>query len=445
MGISGLLACALGTLAAVQFVLLLWQSFARAKLARERDGFFARALAAEAEVTARDAALATERARSDENRDRLQDAFRGLAATALEGNARQFLDLAKTSLARDAASARADLEARQVAIDGALGPVREALERYEAGTRELEKERQRSYALVESELKRVVESGTKLAAETAALKNALKKPHVRGRWGEAQLKNCIELAGMSEFADVSFQDSSRDIDGARLVPDMTVRMPGGRVVVVDAKTPLEAFLGSMEADTDEGRGSELARHGRHLREHVKKLSTRAYADQVKGSADFTILFLPNESFLYAALETQPDIMDFALEKKVLIATPPTLIGLLKVIRFGWNEERLARNAEAISEAAGKLHKRLVDFVTAFEGIGKHLDRARAEYDIGSKRLHGHVLSQARKMEALGGRSAKDLPVNLVAEMSKDALLELGDDVPIVLPAPIGTSFIGPEA
>jgi DNA recombination protein RmuC len=183
---------------------------------------------------------------------------------------------------------------------------------------------------------------------------------------------------------------------------MTVRMPGGRVVVVDAKTPLDAFLASIEAEGDEARAAELARHGRHLREHVKRLATRAYAEQIKGSADFAILFLPNESFLYAALESQPDIMEFALEKKILIATPPTLIGLLKVIRFGWNEERVARNAEAIAEAGRKLHKRLASFVEAFDGIGKHLDRARAEYETGAKRLQGQVLAQARKMEELGG-------------------------------------------
>ena len=334
-------------------------SFARARLQRERDAALERALKAEAALALAGQAIEAERARTT--------------------------------------------------IESTLAPVREALERVERGTRELERERQRSYALVESELKKVAEAGVRLAGETAALKNALKKPHVRGRWGETQLKNCIELAGMSEHCDVEFQRVSRGEDGDRLIPDMIVRMPGGRVVIVDAKTPLDAFIASLEAETEEARAAELARHGRHLRDHVKRLATRAYSDQVEGSADFTVLFLPNESFLYAALEAQPDIVDFALEKKILIATPPTLIGLLKVIRFGWNEDRLARNAEAISAAASKLHKRLVDFVESFEAAGCALDRARAEYDVAAKRLHGPVLARAREMEALGGRSAKELP------------------------------------
>ena len=309
-------------------------------------------------------------------------------------------------------------EESQAQAAQALQPIRDALERYERAAAEIERDRQRSYALVEAELKRVAESGAKLAAETSALKSALKKPHVRGRWGEAQLQNCIEIAGMSEHSDVSFQSENRDQDGARLVPDMIVRMPGGRAVVVDAKTPIDAFLASLECDDEEARALEIARHGRHVREHVKKLSSRAYSDQIKGSADFTVMFLPNESFLYAALETQPDVMDFALERKVLIATPPTLIGLLKVIRFGWNEERLAQNAALISEAGSRLHKRLVEFVDTFESVGKHLDRAHAEFLSGSKRLHGHVLVEARKMEALGAKSAKDLPARAIDELSE---------------------------
>jgi DNA recombination protein RmuC len=272
----------------------------------------------------------------------------------------------------------------------------------------LEKDRTKTIQSLDGEIKKVVESNLRLAKETTALKDALKRPHVRGRWGEMQLRNCIDLAGMSEFADVSFQDTTSDDEGARHIPDMIVRMPGGRRVIVDAKTPIDAFLAALDAPTEEARRLEMARHGRHLKEHVKRLSTRAYAEVIKESADFTVLFLPNESFLYAALEAEPDVVEFALQKKVLIATPPTLIGLLKVIRYGWSEERLAENAQKISELGQELHKRLCDFVDTYVTVGKHIDKAKEEFEKGRARLESRVLVQARRFEALGAKSNKSL-------------------------------------
>jgi DNA recombination protein RmuC len=337
------------------------------------------------------------------------DSFKSLAATALEGNNRQFLELAKSVLSKESELAKGDLEKRQQAIDSLLTPLHTTLSQYQSQTQQMERERQKSYLNVETELRRVIETGLELNAQTAALKDALKRPHVRGRWGEVQLKNCIELSGMSEFCDVSFQDQSETAEGAALRPDMTVRMPGGRLVVVDAKTPLDAFLMSLESTSEEKRAIEMARHGVIVKEHVKKLSLRAYHEHLKESPDFTVMFLPNESFLYAALETQSDLVEFALQKKILIATPPTLIGLLKVIRYGWNEARMAQNAMKISEAGTELHKRLVDFVEAFDDMGHHLDKARDAFETGRKRLHSRVIVQAKRMEVLGAKSSKELP------------------------------------
>jgi DNA recombination protein RmuC len=286
--------------------------------------------------------------------------------------------------------------------------VSEALARYQDQIEKLEKDRARAFTTIDSELKRVAEGSVTLARETTALKDALKRPHVRGRWGEVQLRNCIELAGMSEYADVSFQASTTDQEGRRHQPDMVVRMPGGRSVIVDAKTPIDAFLNSLEATTDEQRGVELARHGKHVKAHVQQLSTRAYADSHKESADFTVLFLPNESFLYAALESEPDVVEYAIQRKVLIATPPTLVGLLKVIRFGWNEQKLAENAHKISLLGQELHKRVADFAETYESVGKALEKAKDEYDKGRMRLESRVLSQARKFEVLGAKSNKTL-------------------------------------
>ncbi len=330
------------------------------------------------------------------------------AKEALTSNSEFFLSLAKKTLEKESELSQAELERKKIQIEDLVAPLTKKLEEYQAQIQNLEKERVRSYSNVEAELKRVVEVGVTLNQETAALKNALKKPHVRGRWGEVQLKNCVELAGMSEYADVTFQNSQTNDDGQRLIPDLTVRMPGGRLVIVDAKTPIEAFISSLEATSEEVRATELARHGRHVKEHVKKLSQKAYSENLKSTADFTVMFLPNESFLYAALETEPDLVEFAIQKKILIATPPTFIGLLKVIRFGWNEERLAENAQKISEVGVELHKRVSDFLDAYTGIGRHLDKAKQEYESGLGRLQTRVLPQAKKLEALGAKSNKEL-------------------------------------
>ncbi len=345
---------------------------------------------------------------SQQNEAILLERFRSLATQTLEGNSQQFLQLARATLEKENVVAKSEMEKSRSEISHLVEPLKKKLEEYDTHLQHIERERQKSYTHVEFELKRVAELSGTLSRETSALKNALKKPHVRGRWGEVQLKNCVELAGMSEYADITFQDNTLVGDGQRLIPDMTVRMPGGRLIVVDAKTPIDAFISSLEATDDDTRATELARHGRHVKEHIKQLSSKAYSEHLKNSADFTVLFLPNESFLYAALETDPGIMEFALQKKILISTPPTLIGLLKVVRYGWSEERLAENAQRISEVGTELHKRLADFVDAFLGIGKHLDKAKSEYDQGLSRLQSRVLVQAHRLEELGVKSTKTI-------------------------------------
>jgi DNA recombination protein RmuC len=345
-------------------------------------------------------------------RTQLGNAFQSLAATALKSNNEQFIVLAKEVLAKQTQAAQGDLTQKQQAVAALIKPIQETLDKYQKHVGDLEKNRGESLARLETEIKHVMETGRVLSVETRALKDALKKPHVRGRWGELQLRNCIELSGMSEYADVTFQDASHDQDGDLMIPDMTVKMPGGRVVVVDAKTPIDAFIASLEATTDEMRNAEMARHGRQVKDHVRRLATRAYSEKLASSPDFMVMFLPNESFLYGALEAEPHLVEFALEKKILIATPPTLVGLLKVIRYGWNEEKLARNAQQISEAGKELHKRLVDFVETFVDIGKHIDKAKEKYDTGMRSLNSRVIVQARRMEMLGAKGNKELPEEL---------------------------------
>lgn len=340
----------------------------------------------------------------DRLKSELLTSIQEMTQQSIAGNSQQFLELAKSNFDKDQALSKSSIEKL-------VNPISEMLAGYQKQLDSIERERHQSFAKIENEIKRVAESTHQLSVSTNSLKSALKRPHVRGRWGEVQLKNCIELAGMSEYADVNFQDAQR-IDEKVLVPDMTVRMPGGRVVVVDAKTPIDAFLSSLEATSDEQKFVEMTRHGRQVKEHVRKLATRAYNEAIPDTADFTVMFLPNESFLYAALEVEPDLVEFALQKKVLVATPPTLIGLLKVIRFGWNEARLAENAAKISEAGMELHKRLCDFVQTFVDIGKHLEKARTEYDAAMTRLESRVIVQARRLEKLGAKSAKELPEGL---------------------------------
>lgn len=348
----------------------------------------------------------------EDARIKLSDAFQSLAASALQTNNEQFILLAKEVLEKQTQAAKGDLTQKQQAVASLIKPIQETLDKYQKHVGDLEKNRGESLARLETEIKHVMETGRVLSLETRALKDALKKPHVRGRWGELQLRNCIELAGMSEYADVTFQDVSHDKDGDLMIPDMTVKMPGGRIVIVDAKTPIDAFIASLEATTDEMRNTEMARHGRQVKDHVRRLATRAYSEKLGNSPDFMVMFLPNESFLYGALEAEPNLVEFALEKKILIATPPTLVGLLKVIRYGWNEEKLARNAQQISEAGKELHKRLVDFVETFVDIGKHIDKAKEKYDTGMRSLNSRVIVQARRMETLGAKGNKDLPEEL---------------------------------
>lgn len=338
----------------------------------------------------------------------MQTAFAKTAQDALKGSNEEFLKMAELAMSKHQQIAVNDLDQKKGEIHNLVAPLKDSLALFYREVTTMEKERQRSYAIVEAEIKKVIENSAELSKETRALKNALKKPHVRGRWGEVQLKNCVELAGMSEFADVHFQDYIEQ-DGKILIPDMTVKMPGGRNVVVDAKTPIDAFLASLEATTDEEKNAEMLRHGKQVKEHIKKLSLKSYGERLSDSADFTVMFLPNESFLYAALETQPDLVEYALDKQILVATPPTFVGLLKVIRFGWNEERLTKNAEEISNIGRELHKRVCDFLETYEEVGRSLRTAQEKYDVGFKRLNSKVIVQAKRMESLGAKSHKELP------------------------------------
>lgn len=325
---------------------------------------------------------------------RIRDSIKVLAKDVVDQNSEVFLK-----------QAEARLELHQKTFEGTLLPLKESLKRVDEQAQSLESARQKAFGEIAKGLENVVASSQSVAREAGGLKDALKKPHVRGRWGEAQLQNCMELAGMSEHCDITFQDSFEGEDG-RLIPDMTVKMPGGRLIVVDAKTPREAFDEYIEAPDEETRKAALLRHGRQVLSHVESLAKKDYGVRKDHSPDFVVMFLPNESFLYAALEGQPNLVEAALAKRILIASPPTLVGLLKVIRYGWTETRLADDAQKIAKEGAVLHKRISEVFANFANLGKNLDNAKAAFDTAQFNLNSRVLVSARRLEALGAANGK---------------------------------------
>lgn len=364
---------------------------------------------------------------SDESR--IRDTIQVLAQNVVDQNSEAFLK-----------KAEARMELHQRTFEGTLLPLKESLKRIDEQAQTLESARQKAFGEIAKGLENVVASAQTVAREAGGLKDALKKPHVRGRWGEAQLQNCMELAGMSEHCDITFQESF-DVEDGRLIPDMTVKMPGGRLIVVDAKTPREAFDEYIEAADDETRKAALLRHGRQVLSHVESLAKKDYGTKKDHSPDFVVMFLPNESFLYAALEGQPNLVEAALAKRILIASPPTLVGLLKVVRYGWTETRLADDAQKIAKEGATLHKRISAVFANFATLGKNLDNARSAFDAAQYNMNSRVLVSARRLEALGASSGKSVDalqlaaVHLPSDKEDVPALVAGEDPDVGLFSP----------
>lgn len=371
------------------------------QLEREKSG-------QEASLQEREEALQRERRQLDGLKDQFRSQFAELSADALRANNQTFLDTARKELQLKNVESEGELARRQEKIEEMVRPLQEGLKAVQEAAREMEAKRERSFGTIEQQLRDSVEAATEVARQASALKDALKRPNVRGRWGEVQLKNCIDLAGMDEHCDVILQDSTRTADDEVIRPDMTVRMPGGRKVAVDSKTPMDHFLKYIEASSDEERNTALHGHARALRMHVASLVKSDYMQKIANGPDFVVLFLPNESFLALALEKDGMLMEEALNKKVLIATPATLIGLLKVIRYGWNEQRIAENAKQIAEVGSKLNTEISRFLEDFVKIGEALKTATDAYESGAKRVEKQITNRARDLHKLGSRSSKKL-------------------------------------
>ena len=353
-----------------------------------------------------EAKLETERnnhaARLEELRglnDALKADFRNLASEVLEGNSKAFLDRVSERFRTHKETADQELDARRKAIDALVKPLNERLTDFDSTLKEVEKARSTAYGSIREQVDALNKGQAALTGETRKLVQALRAPKTRGRWGEMQLRQVLELSGMSEHVDFRTEESLRSDDGLRR-PDAVVRMPGGRSLVVDAKTPLDAYLDALEAETPEARDAALSRHAIQAREHVRALASKGYQALLEGTPDFVVMFIPGETFLAAAAEADPGLIERAIEARVLIATPTTLIALLRAIAFGWQQEAVAENALRIHREAKELYNRLGIFAEHLGKVGKALGRSVDSYNSAIGSLETRVLPTARKLEEM---------------------------------------------
>ena len=345
----------------------------------------------------------------EQARAQLKESFQALSSEALSRNNESFLNLAKSTLEKYQEGAKGDLEKRQEAIHQTVEPVGLALKAFNERVEKIEERRTQTDASLKQQLQQLAESQVQLSRTTGSLVQALRAPQVRGQWGEMQLRRTVEMAGMINRVDFLEQASVDSADGQRQRPDMLINLPNGRQVVVDSKVPLAAYLDALQSDNPDVQKERMIAHARHIRDHIKGLSAKSYWTQFDNAPEFVVLFIPNETIFSAALEQDPMLIEQGVNNKVIIATPTTLIALLKAIAFGWQQEAIAREAKEIAALGKELYERIGVVTGHFAKLGKSLDQTVGHYNKAISSVESRLLVTARKFEALDSAAPDPLP------------------------------------
>ena len=345
----------------------------------------------------------------EQARDQLKESFQALSSEALSKNNESFLNLAKTTLEKYQEGAKGDLDKRQEAINKTVEPVGIALKTFNERVEKIEERRTQTDASLKQQLQQLAESQVQLSKTTGSLVQALRAPQVRGQWGEMQLRRTVEMAGMINYCDFEEQASVETSDGQRQRPDMIIRLPNERVVVVDSKVPLAAYLDALQSEDPDHQKERMVAHARHIRDHIKGLSAKSYWTQFDNAPEFVVLFIPNETIFSAALEQDPELIELGVVNKVILATPTTLIALLKAIAYGWQQEAIAREAKDIAALGKELYERVSVVTGHFTKLGKSLDQSVGCYNKAVSSLESRLLVTAKKFEALDSASPDPLP------------------------------------